>query len=71
MFERKLKKELLKYTFAEKIVFYFSVLVALSIIFLSQILYKTSFGKATLAYGLTSLAMIVMLRVLKTWGPKS
>ena len=70
MYETQLKKELKKFTIAEKIVFYFTIIISLTIIGLSGILYKTTFGKATLAYGLTSLAMISMLRVLKIWGPK-
>jgi hypothetical protein len=71
MINKSFKKEILKYTIAERIVFYFTVIIAIIIISLSQILYQTQFGKASLAYGLTSLALISLLRVLKIWGPKS
>ena len=70
MFESLIKKELRKYTIAERIIFYFTILIAFIIIFFSPKLYSTSFGKASLAYGLTSLAMITLLRILKHWGPK-
>jgi len=70
MFESIIKKELYKYKLAERIIFYFTALIAFITILLSQKLYSTYFGKASLAYALTSLAMIALLRVLKFWGPK-
>jgi uncharacterized membrane protein YsdA (DUF1294 family) len=70
MLSNRFKRELKKYTIVEKIVFYITIFFSLIIIFLSQTLFQTKFGKASLAYGLTSLALITMLRVLKIWGPK-
>lgn len=70
MLPKKFKRELKKLTTAEKIVFYFTIIITLLLVLLSQQLYQTQFGRASLAYGLTSLALITMLRVLKFWGPK-
>ena len=70
MFESSIKRELRKYALAEKIIFYLTLIIGITIVIFSQKLYQTQFGKASLAYGLTSLAMITLLRVLKFWGPE-
>jgi|GEM_PF-1955570 len=65
-----LEKELKKYSIADKILLFGNIALAILLIFLSQELIQTTFGKSILTLALVILALITSLRVLKKWGPK-
>ena len=71
MTHNKFSKELSRFTLAEKILFFFDIGLAILIIFFSQKLIQSQFGKASLTFGIVMLGLITVLKVLKIWGPKS
>jgi hypothetical protein len=68
--EKDLKKELKRYSIAEKTIFFLDVTISLMIIFLSRKLIDTGFGKASLTMALILLGTIASMKILKLWGPR-
>ncbi|NCN98746.1 hypothetical protein COU62_00090 [Candidatus Pacearchaeota archaeon CG10_big_fil_rev_8_21_14_0_10_35_219] len=64
-----LEKELKRYTTAEKILFFFDIILAIAIIITTRTLLETQFGKAVLTFGIIMLALITSLKILRLWGP--